>query len=413
MSAMIFEFEERNSSSAVIKVIGVGGGGGNAVNRMIEEHLSGVEFISVNTDAQALHNSKADVKIQIGRNLTKGLGAGARPDVGRQSIEENRGEVSRIVAGADLVFVTCGMGGGTGTGAAPVIAELAREAGALTVGIVTKPFLFEGRKRMRQAELGISELRKHVDTMIVVPNERLLAVVGRGMPFQDALKKADEVLLQATSGIAGIINTSSTINVDFADVRTVMQNGGSALMGSGVGRGENRAMEAAQQAIASPLLDSVSISGAQSVLINIVGGPDLQLGEVQQIAELVQESVGDDAEIIFGGDSSNPAMEGEIRVTLIATGFDRALGQTTPDFRPGIVSAPGVRSAPTQLVVPKPSSIVRPGQAQGSQAGQGGAQPSQQPMAAHTRPLTAPARPMRPVSSDDLEIPTFMRRQMD
>ncbi len=414
MSAMIFEFEERNSSNAVIKVIGVGGGGGNAVNRMIEEHLSGVEFISVNTDAQALHNSKADVKIQIGRNLTKGLGAGARPDVGRQSIEENRGEVSRTVAGADLVFVTCGMGGGTGTGAAPVIAELAREAGALTVGIVTKPFLFEGRKRMRQAELGISELRKHVDTMIVVPNERLLAVVGRGMPFQDALKKADEVLLQATSGISGIINTSSTINVDFADVRTVMQNGGSALMGSGVGRGENRAMEAAQQAIASPLLDSVSISGAQSVLINIVGGPDLQLGEVQQIAELVQESVGDDAEIIFGGDSSNPAMEGEIRVTLIATGFDRALGHATPEFRPGIVPAAGTRQAPSQLVVPKPSSIVRPGQGQGAQ-GQQAAQAAQpNGGGAPTRPMTTgPARPMRPVSSDDLEIPTFMRRQMD
>ncbi len=408
MSAMIVEFEERNSSNAVIKVIGVGGGGGNAVNRMIEEQLSGVEFISVNTDAQALHNSRANIKIQIGRKLTNGLGAGARPDVGRQSIEENREEVSRIVAGADLVFVTCGMGGGTGTGAAPVIAELAREAGALTVGIVTKPFLFEGRKRMRQAELGISELRKHVDTMIVVPNERLLAVVGRGMPFQDALKKADEVLLQATSGISGIINTSSTINVDFADVRTVMQNGGSALMGSGVGRGENRAMEAAQQAIASPLLDSVSISGAQSVLINIVGGPDLQLGEVQQIAELVQESVGDDAEIIFGGDSSNPAMEGEIRVTLIATGFDRALGHATPEFRPGIVSAAGgQRPASPQLIVPKPSSFVRPGQGQAATSS-----PGQLPPAA-ARPTTGPARPMRPVSQDDLEIPTFMRRQMD
>jgi cell division protein FtsZ len=408
MSAMIVEFEERNSSNAVIKVIGVGGGGGNAVNRMIEEQLSGVEFISVNTDAQALHNSRANVKIQIGRKLTNGLGAGARPDVGRQSIEENREEVSRLVAGADLVFVTCGMGGGTGTGAAPVIAELAREAKALTVGIVTKPFLFEGRKRMRQAELGISELRKHVDTMIVVPNERLLAVVGRGMPFQDALKKADEVLLQATSGISGIINTSSTINVDFADVRTVMQNGGSALMGSGVGRGENRAMEAAQQAIASPLLDSVSITGAQSVLINIVGGPDLQLGEVQQIAELVQESVGDDAEIIFGGDSSNPAMEGEIRVTLIATGFDRALGHATPDFRPGIVSASGhQRVSPPQLIVPKPSSIVRPGQGQPGSAGLAAQPPASQ------RPTTGAARPMRPVSQDDLEIPTFMRRQMD
>jgi len=243
----------------------------------------------------------------------------------------------------------------------------------------------------------------------VVPNERLLAVVGRGMPFQDALKKADEVLLQATSGISGIINTSSTINVDFADVRTVMQNGGSALMGSGIGRGENRAMEAAQQAIASPLLDSVSISGAQSVLINIVGGPDLQLGEVQQIAELVQESVGDDAEIIFGGDSSNPAMEGEIRVTLIATGFDRALGQVAPDTRIGIQPNAGQKSwVPPQIVVPKPSSIVRPGQGNG-QPGQS-VQANQPPA---SRSITGPARPMRPAAQDDLEIPTFMRRQMD
>ncbi len=260
---MIFEFEESATQNARMKVVGVGGGGGNAVNRMIDEHLEGVEFISVNTDAQALLASKADVKIQIGKKLTRGLGAGARPDIGRQAIEENRDEVARVLGNADLVFVTCGMGGGTGTGSAPVICELAREAGALTVGIVTRPFLFEGRKRMRQAEAGIAEMRKHVDTMIVVPNERLLAVVGKGIPFQDALKKADEVLLHATQGISSLISVTGLVNVDFADVRTVMQNGGSALMGTGIGRGDNRAMEAAQQAISSPLLDNVSVSGAK------------------------------------------------------------------------------------------------------------------------------------------------------
>ena len=251
---MIFELEENGLQTARMKVVGVGGGGGNAVNRMIEDHLGGVEFISVNTDAQALAISKSDIKIQIGRKLTRGLGAGARPEIGRQAIEENRDEVAVAVQGADMVFVTCGMGGGTGTGAAPVVAQMARESGALTVGIVTKPFLFEGRRRMKQAEQGIAEMRKNVDTMIVVPNERLLAVVGKGIPFQDALKKADEVLLHATQGIASLITSTGIINVDFADVRTVMQNGGAALMGTGIGRGENRALEAAQQAISSPLL---------------------------------------------------------------------------------------------------------------------------------------------------------------
>ncbi len=319
---MIFEFEENPSQNARMKVVGVGGGGGNAVNRMIEEHLEGVEFISVNTDAQALLNSKSDVKIQIGKKLTRGLGAGARPEIGRQAIEENREEVSRALTSADLVFITCGMGGGTGTGAAPIVCELAREAGALTVGIVTKPFLFEGRKRMRQADDGIAQMRKNVDTMIVVPNERLLAVVGKGIPFQDALKKADEVLLHATQGISSLISVTGLVNVDFADVRTVMQAGGSALMGTGIGRGENRAMEAAQQAISSPLLDNVSISGATGVLVNITGGEDLTLGEVHQINEIIHDAVGDDAEIIFGA-VHEPAMQGEIRVTVIATGFDR------------------------------------------------------------------------------------------
>src|SRR6187397_3017731 len=321
---MIFEFEESAAQNARMKVVGVGGGGGNAVNRMIDEHLEGVEFISVNTDAQALLSSKSDVKIQIGKKLTRGLGAGARPEVGKQAIEESRDEMAKAVSGADLVFITCGMGGGTGTGAAPEICALAREQGALTVGIVTRPFLFEGRKRMRQAEQGIAEMRKHVDTMIVVPNERLLAVVGKGIPFQDALKKADEVLLHATQGISSLISVTGLVNVDFADVRTVMQSGGSALMGTGIGRGENRAMEAAQQAIASPLLDNVSISGATGVLVNITGGEDLTLGEVHLINDIVHDAVGDEAEIIFGA-VHEPAMMGEIRVTVIATGFDRDL----------------------------------------------------------------------------------------
>src|SRR6058998_1585526 len=328
---MIFEFEESATQNARMKVVGVGGGGGNAVNRMIDEHLEGVEFISVNTDAQALLASKSDVKIQIGKKLTRGLGAGARPEIGRQAIEENRDEVARTLTSSDLVFITCGMG--TGTGAAPIVAELAKDAGSLTVGIVTKPFLFEGRKRMRQAEQGIADMRKNVDTMIVVPNERLLAVVGKGIPFQDALKKADEVLLHATQGISSLISVTGLVNVDFADVRTVMQAGGSALMGTGVGRGENRATDAAQQAIASPLLDNVSVSGATGVLVNITGGADLTLGEVHQINEIVKDAVGDDAEIIFGT-VNEKAMQGEIRVTVIATGFDRqlqvGLGITTP-----------------------------------------------------------------------------------
>ena len=386
---MIFEFEESATQSARMKVVGVGGGGGNAVNRMIDEHLEGVEFISVNTDAQALLASKADVKIQIGKKLTRGLGAGARPDVGRQAIEENRDEVSRVLGNADLVFVTCGMGGGTGTGAAPVICELAREAGALTVGIVTRPFLFEGRKRMRQAEAGIAEMRKHVDTMIVVPNERLLAVVGKGIPFQDALKKADEVLLQATQGISMLISKTGLINVDFADVRTVMQNGGSALMGTGVGRGENRATEAAQQAISSPLLDNVSVAGAAGVLLNITGGEDLTLGEVTQISDIIHDAVGDDSQIIFGS-VTEPAMQGEVRVTVIATGFDRGTEQApsaTETVRPSL----GIRS-PGAPVIPFPAAKTRPS---------GSGQP----------PASRPARASTELG--DMEIPTFIRRQMD
>jgi cell division protein FtsZ len=410
---MPFELEESASQNARMKVVGVGGGGGNAVNRMIEEHLEGVEFVSVNTDAQALMHSKADVKIQIGKKLTRGLGAGARPDIGRLAIEESKDDMSRVVQNADLVFVTCGMGGGTGTGAAPVICQLARDAGALTVGIVTRPFLFEGRKRMRQAEEGIAEMRKHVDTMIIVPNERLLAVVGKGIPFHEALKKADEVLLHATQGISVLISETGLVNVDFADVRTVMQNGGSALMGTGIGRGESRATEAAQQAIASPLLDNVSIAGATGVLVNITGGEDLTLGEVHQINEIVHDAVGDEAEIIFGA-VHEPAMHGEIRVTVIATGFDHRLlqgGLTTGAVSGGFgkPQAAAPAAARQAEVLPFPTSRDRTA-------------PPARPGVASVRPLregAPPARPLRnapPPSSvelDDMEIPTFIRRQMD
>jgi cell division protein FtsZ len=400
---MIFEFEESATQNARMKVVGVGGGGGNAVNRMIDERLDGVEFISVNTDAQALLSSKSDLKIQIGKKLTRGLGAGARPEIGKQAIEENRDEVLRALVQTDLVFITCGMGGGTGTGAAPVVCELAREAGALTVGIVTKPFLFEGRKRMRQADQGIAEMRKHCDTMIIVPNERLLAVVGKGIPFQDALKKADEVLLHATQGISSLISVTGLVNVDFADVRTVMQNGGSALMGTGIGRGENRATEAAQQAISSPLLDNISISGAMGVLVNITGGADLTLGEVHQINEIIHDAVGDDAEIIFGA-VHEPAMQGEIRVTVIATGFDRALqtGLGAPLAQPEVPAAV-VKGAP---VIPFP--------AQRAVRAPSGVQRTVTPEVTR-RPGNATPPAEKPGSQDlnDMEIPTFIRRQMD
>ncbi len=394
---MIFELEESNGQHARMKVVGIGGGGGNAVNRMIEERLVGVEFISVNTDAQALTKSKSDMKVQIGKKHTRGLGAGARPEIGRQAIEENRDEVLAAMQGADLVFVTCGMGGGTGTGAAPVIAQMARDIGALTVGIVTKPFLFEGQKRMKQAETGIMEMRRSVDTMIVVPNERLMAVVGKGFKFEDALKKADVVLLNATQGIADLITRTGLINVDFADVRTVMQNGGSALMGTGSGKGENRALEAAQQAISSPLLDNISISGASGVLINI-SSSDITMGEVTQISEIIHDAAGDQAEIIFGS-CTDKSLEGEIRVTVIATGFDRAItGEQQPMRGNGVLQFPEKKRA-----------VAGGGMVGGTPTGG----------TTVSSPRTVAPRAGGPKSAtgspevSDMEIPTFIRRQMD
>ena len=317
---MVFEFDDGIPRNARMKVVGVGGAGGNAVNRMIDEELEGVEFIAINTDAQALNGSEAHLKVQIGKALTRGLGAGARPEIGRQAIAESEEETRAAIAGADLVFVTAGMGGGTGTGAAPAIGRMAREMGALCIAIVSRPFHFEGKKRMRQAQLGLRELRRAVDTMIVVPNERLLAVVGKDTTFGQALKKADEVLLQATRGVSDLISVTGEVNVDFADVRTVMSNRGAALMGTATANGEERAVEAAQQAICSPLLDNVSINGATGVLINISGGPDMTIDEVTTINSIVHEAAGEEGELIFGV-VHDPQLEGTLRVTVIATGF--------------------------------------------------------------------------------------------
>ena len=414
---MIFEFEDSPGQSARMKVVGVGGGGGNAVNRMIDEQLEGVEFISVNTDAQALKNAQSQLKIQIGKQLTRGLGAGARPEIGRQAIEENRDEVARAIEGADLVFITAGMGGGTGTGAAPVIAEVAREQGALTIGIVTKPFMFEGKKRMRQAEQGLAELKRCADTVIVVPNERLLSVVGKGTSFREALKKADEVLLHATQGISDLIHVTGEVNVDFADVRTVMMNRGPALMGTGHGKGDNRAMEAAQEAISSPLLDNVSIEGAAGVLINITGGMDLTIDEVTTIASIIQEAAGDEAEIIFGA-VHDPALEGEVRVTVIATGL---VGEEEP-LRGNVIRAPfgtqsfGSQSFGSPRMAPAPQSAQRMVAQQPAMAMAGGGSSARPASSFTPEPVPfsrPPARPLGRSELSDLDIPTFIRRQMD
>ncbi len=399
---MIFELEETPVRSASMKVIGVGGAGGNAVNRMIHEDLEGVEFISANTDAQVLKSSQAQATIQLGKKLTRGLGAGARPEIGRQALHESQDEVRKALDGADLVFITAGMGGGTGTGAAPLVGEIAREMGALTIGIVTRPFSFEGKKRMKQAEQGLAELRRTVDTMIVVPNDRLLSVVGKGTCFREALKRADEVLLHATQGISDLIRVSGEVNVDFADVRTVMACRGPALMGSGFGEGDNRAQEAAQEAISSPLLDEVSIAGARGVLINITGGMDLAIDEVSQISSIIQEESGDDAEIIFGA-VHDPALDGTIRVTVIATGFDRSESEEEKVIRPEFHQAPQHqtrREAPAQVQRSVQRSRV---------AAVGGGSPE-------AIDLPIPRFPERVVTTDqirELDIPTFIRRQMD
>ena len=322
MSFSIEFADESQQYQARIKVIGVGGSGGNAINTMIHFGLEGVEFVTVNTDAQALNANAAAEKIPIGANVTRGLGAGADPERGRKSAIEDVPRLKEAIEGADMVFVTAGMGGGTGTGAAPVIAQLAREVGALTVGVVTKPFLFEGRLRRRRAEQGIQCLSEHVDTLITIPNEKLITLGDEDLTFVDAFRKADEVLYQAVRGISDLIMLDGIVNVDFADVRTTMAGMGRALMGTGCAKGEGRGRIAAEQAIQSPLLDEVSVEGAMGVLINIVGGPDMKMREIQEAASLVQEQAHEDANIIFGA-SIDENMDDALKVTVIATGFEQ------------------------------------------------------------------------------------------
>ena len=318
----MFELEENVNIGANIKVVGVGGGGSNAVTTMIEGGMDGVDFVVANTDIQALNSSKAGQKIQLGADLTKGLGAGANPDVGRRSAIESYNQIVEQLKGSDMVFVTAGMGGGTGTGGAPIVAKIARELGALTIGVVTKPFSFEGKKRTKHAEIGLSELKDNVDALIVIPNQKLLTISAEKTPLLDTFKKADEVLLQAVKGISDLINIRGLINLDFADIRTVMANKGLALMGTGSAKGENRAIEAATQAISSPLLENVKIDGATGIIINVTGGSDLSLYEVNEASTLITEAASEDAEIIFGA-VIDPNIIDEVRVTVIATGFAR------------------------------------------------------------------------------------------
>ncbi len=318
----MIEFQnEEQDSFASIKVVGCGGGGNNAVNRMVDAGLRGVEFISVNTDRQALNLSNAQVKIQIGEKLTKGLGAGAVPEVGRRAAEESREEIAQALKGADLVFITAGMGGGTGTGAAPIVAEIARDLGTLTIAVVTKPFNFEGKQRMKNAENGIEELKQHVDTLVVIPNDRLLQVVNKGTTMLEAFRIADDVLRQGIQGISDLIAVPAMINLDFADVKTVMESGGMAHMGIGIGSGENKLVEAAKNAISSPLLET-NIDGARAVLINVTGGADISIVDINEAANLVMEAADPDANIIFGA-GIDENMGDDVRITVIATGFEK------------------------------------------------------------------------------------------
>ena len=357
----MLEFDMDMDQLAQIKVIGVGGGGSNAVNRMIENGLQGVEFIAVNTDAQALHLSKAEIKLQLGGKLTRGLGAGANPEIGKKAAEESKDQLEEILRGADMVFITAGMGGGTGTGAAPVIAEVAKEIGALTVGVVTRPFTFEGRKRSGQAAAGISALKEKVDTLIVIPNDRLLEIVDKNTPMLEAFREADNVLRQGVQGISDLIAVPGLINLDFADVKTIMSDKGSALMGIGIATGENRAAEAAKKAISSPLLET-SVDGAQGVLMNITGGTNLSLYEVHEAAEIVSAASDPEVNMIFGS-VINENLKDEIVVTVIATGFEenemhqpRPVQRTTSGTKPASPSTSKQEETPEPRFTPQPAT---------------------------------------------------------
>ena len=387
-----------NESQAKMRVVGVGGAGGNAVNRMIEADLTGVEFLAVNTDSQVLELSQASRKIQIGQNLTRGLGAGADPEVGRRAMEESRDQMAEELAGSDMVFVTAGMGGGTGTGAAPLIAEIAKEAGALTVGIVTKPFAMEGVQKMRNAEAGVAALKEVLDTLIVIPNQRLLAVSSKETTLKDAFYMADDVLHQATRGISDLITIPGEVNLDFNDVRTVMLQGGDALMGTGGAVGENRAVEAANKAIKSPLLEDLSITGAKSVLVNISAGSDLKLFEVNDGVTVITEAAGNDAHVIWGT-VLDDTLGDELRVTVIATGF--RIAEKGPIRGNGLTMS---RDIPRRLGDEVPAFMRQ----------KNGVTPTG---AAKTSGDAVDAgdeteNPLEELSAGDLEFPTFLRRRM-
>ena len=400
----MIQFDNLAEQSAKIKVVGIGGAGGNALNGMIEAGLSGVEFISVNTDAQNLENNRAPSRIQIGKNLTKGLGAGANPEVGLRAAEEDKEAIINNLSGADMVFVTCGMGGGTGTGAAPVIAEIAKDLGALTVGIVTKPFSFEGTTRLKNADKGIEEMRKCIDTLIVIPNDRVFSLIDRNTPAISAFKVIDSILLEATRSISDLINTHGYINLDFADIRTVMMGMGDALMGTGVSTGEGRAAAAAEEAISSPLLDGASISGALGVLINITGGSNLTLWEVNDAATIIQESAGENVNVIFGM-VVDEALSEELRVTVIATGFNK---QAKIDTRLEAPKSIPKSYEPVDFAeLDKPTFIRKQSEEMQSK-----------------KEIPAIAKPQKtnvysiedediPDAPNELDTPTFLRKQMD
>jgi len=399
----MFEIVEQIQLSARIKAVGVGGGGGNAINTMIGADLLGVDFIVANTDAQALEISKAEAKLQLGERITKGLGAGANPEIGRQAALEDRDRLRDCLSGADMVFITAGMGGGTGTGGAPVIANVAREAGALAVGVVTKPFIFEGKKRMRQAEDGLRELKENVDTLIVIPNQRLLSIAGKATTLLETFKMADGVLLQAVRGISDLIVTPGLINLDFADVRTVMVEMGFALMGTASASGENRAVEAAQKAISSPLLEDVSIHGAKGVLINITGGLDLSLHEVNEAASMIQNEAHDDANIIFGA-VIDERLTDEIRITVIATGFgEKEKGKKSVKNAAEGLANRDTRSRKVVHLGTIVDDIDTP-------TWQRKKQDTKEQEMIH---LEKPLREEEDEDEDEFDIPTFLRKRMD
>ncbi|QTG91599.1 cell division protein FtsZ [Vibrio fluvialis] len=406
----MFEPMMEMSDDAVIKVVGVGGGGGNAVEHMVRESIEGVEFISINTDAQALRKTSVSTVIQIGGDITKGLGAGANPQVGRDAALEDRDRIKEVLMGADMVFVAAGMGGGTGTGAAPVIAEVAKELGILTVAVVTKPFSFEGKKRLSFAEQGIEELSKHVDSLITIPNEKLLKVLGRGITLLEAFASANDVLKNAVQGIAELITRPGMINVDFADVRTVMSEMGHAMMGSGVAKGEDRAEEAAEMAISSPLLEDIDLAGARGVLVNITAGLDMRLDEFETVGNTVKAFASDNATVVIGT-SLDPDMADEIRVTVVATGIGN-------ERKPDITLVAGGKAKPVQAS--QPQQVIVPA----AKVEEKAAQPLQERIEVKTQPATAASSsvsssasqstaPKQEKESGYLDIPAFLRRQAD